>query len=301
MDASHLHRRRGQCALDGFCGRSARHGESELRVVLARLDELVRVGFDARCHPDEDSGRLRSVRHQVFDPVQLLEAVHRDPADTGVECHCELGDRLVVPVEYQPIRGDPGVERNEELAAGGHVDPHPLLGGESRHGSAQEGLRRVDGAIRKALDRSASTLAEVLLVVDEERCAVLGCQPIDPHATDGERAVGFDRRVVREKTKGNGRHAERPYFGPGVTCSEQALLGRLLGQIPPSETVDADSGCEHARNQELTEESGCDAGKHGGDDEGGANAVERPVHGHQARDRRSGSGNRVMDTGGGIG
>ena len=71
VDPAHLHRRRRLSSLDGGVGRSRRHGEAELGIVLARLDELVGVGFDARGHPDEDPGRLRSLRYQVFDPVQI--------------------------------------------------------------------------------------------------------------------------------------------------------------------------------------------------------------------------------------
>ena len=116
--------------------------EPELRVVGAGLDVLVRVRFDAGRHAHEH-GRRRAVVGEQLEPVELVERVDDDPADTGLERGAQLVGRLVVAVEHDALGREPGVQRDVQLAAGRDVEVEALLGDEARHRGAEERLARV--------------------------------------------------------------------------------------------------------------------------------------------------------------
>ena len=86
-----------------------------------------------------------------------------------------------------------------ELATGRHVEVHALLVGEARHCTAQEGLGGVGDAVTPRGHGLTAGLAQMILVVDEERGAELldELQQID--AADVEVALLVDRRGTRQQ------------------------------------------------------------------------------------------------------
>ncbi len=94
-----------------------------------------------------------------------------------------------------------------EFPAGGDIEQQPLVVGELRHRSAQEGLGGVDHAfVPEGGNRLAATSAQMRFVVDEERCPVLLGQRLDGDPTDLEPAVVADRRRVRQQPPVDRRH-----------------------------------------------------------------------------------------------
>ena len=94
----------------------------------------------------------------------------------------------------------PSGESDGKLAPGRDVKGHPLLQCQCRHRLAQEGLRRVRDAGAEALDRLAAPAAQVILVVDEQRCAELSCELEEVNPADGEVPVSSHRRGVGEQS-----------------------------------------------------------------------------------------------------
>ena len=70
-----------------------------------------------------------------LDAVELVERVGDDAPDAALERELQLGVRLVVAVEHDAGRGEAGVERELQLAAGGDVEVQPLVGHEAGHGA----------------------------------------------------------------------------------------------------------------------------------------------------------------------
>ncbi len=157
---------------DGLRGGTRGHREAELGVLLPGAHELVRVRLDTGGDPDED---LRAVRagwaglEKAPEPGDLVEGVDDDPADAMLQRRGQLVGRLVVAVQDEPIRRDTGGERDVELTAGSHIEVHALLVGQPGHGAAQERLGGVGDAVAPGRDGLAAGLAQVVLVVDEQR------------------------------------------------------------------------------------------------------------------------------------
>jgi hypothetical protein len=57
-----------------------------------------------------------------------VEGVHDDPPHPELDGPGQLGGRLVVAVEAQPLRGESGPLGDGQLAAGAHVEEQALLG-----------------------------------------------------------------------------------------------------------------------------------------------------------------------------
>ena len=98
--------------------------------------------------------------------------------------------------------GKAGGARGRELAAGGDVQRKVFLGDELAHRAAAEGLARVDdlvevGARPEGRVIGAALVAHRLLVVDEQRRAVLVRQVHHVAAADLEVAGGVVERGVR--------------------------------------------------------------------------------------------------------
>ena len=70
-------------------------------------------------------GRTPAVAGDRGQPVDLVERVDDDPADAGVHRPGQLGDRLVVAVQPDPLGGHAGGQRDRQLAAGAHVEASP--------------------------------------------------------------------------------------------------------------------------------------------------------------------------------
>jgi len=87
-----------ECTLHGLHREPLVEAEAELGVLGPRHDEVVGVGCDPRCHADEDALAHTPVRGERREALHLLEVVHHDPPDAGIETLGELGGSLVVAV-----------------------------------------------------------------------------------------------------------------------------------------------------------------------------------------------------------
>ncbi len=106
---------------------------------------------------------------------------------------------LLLPCRTSRSGGDAGRERHVELATGRDVEVHALLVGQAGHGAAQEGLGGVGDAVAPGRDRLPAGVAQVLLVVDEERGAELLDELQEVDAADVEVAPLVDRGRTREE------------------------------------------------------------------------------------------------------
>ena len=159
----------------------------------------MRVRFDTGSDAHEHRRPRRTFGCQALEPVELVERVGHDPADAGVERGCELGGRLVVAVEDDPLGREAGVQRDVELPAGGDVEVHPLLRHEACHRDAQERLARVgDAAGAEEAGVLPASPAEVFLVVDEQRGAEVGRQRVE---RVGVLERGRDQRPVERRAR----------------------------------------------------------------------------------------------------
>ena len=103
----------------------------------------MRVGVDARHHPDQDPLRLAAGRlpaEEVLEPVDVVGVVDDDRADPGLDGHQHLGVGLGVAVQDDVAGVHAGGQGQHELATAGDVDDEPLVGREPVHRLGRERL-----------------------------------------------------------------------------------------------------------------------------------------------------------------
>jgi hypothetical protein len=226
---------------DRFEGVAAGEGEAELLVLVGGRDELVRVRLDSNGGAHEHVLLDPTVGTELREPVDLDEGVDHDPTDAGVQGRGQLGDRLVVAVQQDPVPREACAQRDRQLAAGADVEAESFLLDPPGHGRAEERLRRIEHlspAERVAV--VAAALPQVGLVQEERRRPVRGREGADVVAAQREMPCGGalgaqrpDRRVQEVEV---GR-------GPAV----QALVGELAR--PWSGGVDAHEPVTSARGR----------------------------------------------------
>ena len=120
---------------------------------------------------------------------------------------------LLLPCRTRRSAGTLAERRHMELAAGRDVEVHALLVGQPGHGPAQEGLGGVGDTFAPGGDGLPAGVAQVVLVVDEERGAELlrQLQEVDP--ADAE---------VPLLVHGGGARQEVPLQG----CGRHVVVGR---------------------------------------------------------------------------
>ena len=205
-------------------------------------------------------GRGQALGVQRIEAIELVEAVDDDAADPGPERRPQLLHRLVVAVEHQAIGGDAGGEGDVELPTGGHVEEQPLLVDEAGDGAAQEGLGRVDHVpVAEDLDRLAAAGPDLVLVVDEQRRAVLRRELRDADPPDQQLPVGADGSVVGEQPGRDAAHAgvtSAPVPRCRAARARRPARGREVGQCQPA-GAQRFLGAQHrARFVELREGAG---------------------------------------------
>ena len=149
-------------------------------------------------------GRLQ----QAPETGDLVERVDDDAADPPLQRRRQFVGRLVVAVQHEALSRDAGRQRDVELATGGDIEAHALLMDQPGHGPAQERLGGVGDAVAPGGDRVAAGVAQVVLVVDEQRRAELFGQLEEVDAADVEMTLLVHRRRAREELalQGCGRH-----------------------------------------------------------------------------------------------
>ena len=125
----------------------------------------------------------------------------------AVRASLQLDEALVVAVKDEPLGWEAGSEGDVQLAAGRDVEAQPLLVDQPDHRSAQERLRGVDREVGSERgDGLAAPRPHVVLVVDEERSAVLGREVDEVDAADREPPLGVDRRGVGQEVARDRAH-----------------------------------------------------------------------------------------------
>ncbi len=140
VESDEVDGRRRRRPLDRPSSVADAHAEPELRVVLAGLHVLMRVGLDARCHPQQHGRRDAVIRMKCVQAVELVERVDDEATDPRGARHPELFDALVVAVQDETVGGEAGRERDVKLSPGRDVEPEVLLVDQPRHGAAQKRL-----------------------------------------------------------------------------------------------------------------------------------------------------------------
>ena len=195
--------------------------EAELGVLGAGLDELVGVRFDTGCDPHVEGRRHPDRRREPGDAIELGGRVDDDPTDACVECAPQLGVGLVVAVENDAIRREPGVQRDEQLAARGDVEAETLLRNEASHRDAQERLARVRGARAERRRVIAAPRPQLGFVVHVERRPEAFGQFDQIDAGERHAAIRINRRRV-----GQQRHVERRVGGTHRSVSGSVSSSR---------------------------------------------------------------------------
>ncbi len=111
----------------------------------------------------------------------------------------QLVDRLVAAVKDEAVWRDAGGECDVQLAAGCDIEVHALLVSQTGHGAAQKGLGGVGDAVAPRRDRVTAGVAQMVLVVHEERRAESLRQLQQVDAADVEVAPVVDRPRTREE------------------------------------------------------------------------------------------------------
>ena len=173
--------------------------QPELLVFVGGGDELVGVGLDADGDADQ---HILDDTGLTGDGIKALDLGHRvdhDMTDAGLDRRGQLGDRFVVAVQRNPLRGEVGVQRDRQLAAGADVQREAFLVDPPRYFAAQEGLGGVVHVRTTAECRCdlAAPRPEIRFVDDEKWRAVLLRQPVQRDTGDTDDSVVAADRVVR--------------------------------------------------------------------------------------------------------
>jgi hypothetical protein len=130
----------GQHLARGLEGHAAGERKAELLVLMTGRDELVRVGLDADRHADHDGRDDIEFPREGDDPVDLVKRVDDDASHAIGECGTQLGDRLVVAVESDPLPRETNPLGHRQLATGADIEEEPFLHHPPGDCRAQEGL-----------------------------------------------------------------------------------------------------------------------------------------------------------------
>ena len=165
------------------------------------------------------------------------------PASSAVRSSSRL---LLLPWSTRALAGTPAVEGDVQLAARGHVEQQALLVGEAGHGQAEERLGGVDDVA--AAERGGGLPgpgAEVVLVVDEERRAVLGGEVEEVEAADREVARAVDGRRVGQEGEGDRAGHQVRWYRRGGRGSVAPRLGGKADRLGSPGPALVAQGIEH--------------------------------------------------------
>ena len=258
--------RRGVHRAQGVQGLTRGDREAELLVLVGGGDVLVGVRLDPGGDPHHDPRPLAESAggDQPPDALDLVEGVRDDPTDAGVQRQLQLGFALVVAVQTDRARIDPGPQSHGQLAPGAHVDAEALLGDPAGDGSAQEGLARVvDVPAGEGRGEVPGPGAQVVLVEHVDRRTDLLGDLGDGQSGDREHALGVladvaapQRRQQLVDVGGHPQPARRPAQDVGVdrardmhvghrhTLSERATPGRMRPAPGPGVGWSQLTGCD---------------------------------------------------------
>ena len=154
----------------------------------------------------------------------------------------------------EPLGRDAGGQCDMQLATGRDVEVHALLVGQTGHGEAQKGLRGIGDAVAPRRDRLTAGVAQMVLVVHEERSAELLRQLQQVDAADVEVALPVDRCRPRKELplQGRrrdvvvGRHGDAGYGsirrfregGEGPHCPTSTIVPCFVTPAPVAQRIE---------------------------------------------------------------
>ena len=109
--------------LDGLGRDPVLEAEPELRVLLAGLHELVGVRLDSGRDPHEELGGYPG----LAEAIDLFERVHHDTSDADLCRLLQLGERLVVAVEDDPLGWKAGGQTCRQLSPAADIEAETRL------------------------------------------------------------------------------------------------------------------------------------------------------------------------------
>ena len=182
---------------------------------------------------------------QRVETIELVERVDDGAPDPAVRAMRSSSDALVVAVEHEPLGRKAGSQGDVQLAAGRDVEAQPFLVDEPHHRSAQERLRRVDREVgSERRDGLTTARPQVLLVVDEQRSAVLGREVEEVDATDRQPTRARRRSQCRARGGAGSRahitsgactpSTSRPIASPMRTASTSQSRAWVSSGLTPS-------------------------------------------------------------------
>ena len=202
------------------------------------------VRLDPGRDPQQHRRREPVVRVQRVETVELVERVDDGAPDRGRSGHAQLVRALVVAVEHEALGRKAGGQGDVELPAGRDIETQPFLVDEPGHRPAQERLRRVDREVRSERRDGLTTAGpQMLLVVDEQRSAVLGREVEEVDTADRQATRGVDGRGVRQEVARDRAHIEsgactpstsRPIARPIRTASTSQSRACVSSGLTPS-------------------------------------------------------------------
>ena len=174
--------------------------QPELRPRVAGQHVRVRVGGDVRDHAHEHVLR----RAGGLEAVDVVGVVDHDQPDAVLDRERDLLVGLGVAVVDDQRRVDAGLQRGQDLAAAGDVEPEALLdhhaldgGGGERLGGEHDARARPAGA--QLGDVLAGAGAQRRLGHDQRRRAELSGEVVGAAAADEQHPVGVERAAGGEE------------------------------------------------------------------------------------------------------
>ena len=216
-------------------------GEAELLVLHPGRHRRVRLRVDARGNPDQHP---LAPSRQGGEANDFRGRVDHDPPDAVTDRGLQVIRRLGVPVQHDPVSGEPHRTGHGEFARRAHVQRQALLGDPFGHGAAQERLGGV-GDLRagQRVGVGPAPGPDVGLVEDVGGRAVPRGQRAQPQAADRDVAVGFQPRRARPQVSGQAVQADRVWRGRGAVPQSGIESARRPrpATSPSTRAVDATS------------------------------------------------------------
>ena len=140
METVKLHVVEGKDIAHALEGEVVQHGETELRVLAAGFDVLVRVGFNAGGDAHQDGLDTAKLARDLGDALRLDAAVNHDVPNACGNRLAQLNRRFVVAVYENALHGETDGLGAGEFAAARHVKAHALFHSDAQHFLVQERL-----------------------------------------------------------------------------------------------------------------------------------------------------------------
>ena len=140
MEAVKLHIVEGKDVAHALEGEVVQHGETELRVLAAGFDVLVRVGLDAGGDAHQNGLDTTKLARNLGDALRLDAAVNHDVPNACGDRLAQFSGRFVVAMHENALHGEADGLGAGKLAAARHVEAHALFHRDAQHFLVKERL-----------------------------------------------------------------------------------------------------------------------------------------------------------------